>query len=249
MVPAATVSIANEFMVLAVTTPGTMQAPGTITAPYISALTLNQGRILGDQSLPHSSNLMSEMVVPPTLLGDTPPVGGVAVQINATALRVANITVLGGEPEATVAFEEWLLVLDGPSLSFAVSRTFVANGSAAADRFPALAMQTSQGGYSAGADYAHRQGPGPRSGWGASSDAIPPAPPTPPAPPAPPAPPTSPAVPTDWRLKVQMPMWLSMDALLDPDTHLAWVAGAQWAALLSDEVRFAVFLVNCMQFK
>lgn len=228
MVPAATVSIANEFMVLAVTTPGTMQAPGTTTAPYISALTLNQGRILGDQSLPHSSNLMSEIVVPPTLLGDTPPVGGVAVQINATALRVANITVLGGEPEATVAFEEWLLVLDGPSLSFSVSRTFVANGSAAADRFPALALQTSQGGYSAGAEYAHRQGPGP--GWGASSDAIPLAPP---------------AVPTDWRLKVQMPMWLSMDALLDPDTHLAWVAGAQWAALLSDEVRFAVFLVHC----
>lgn len=41
-------------------------------------------------------------------------------------------------------------------------------------------------------------------------------------------------MPTDWRNQVQMPTWLSLDDLMDPQTHQAWVAGEEWAALLSD---------------
>jgi len=175
----------------------TVPGPDAAEGPSVTSFTLNQSKILGDATLPQSANLASQVYASPTLLGDTAPKGGVVTILNSTCLTVTNISVYASDANLAplVALETWLLLLDGPTLRFSAKREFVAKGTATADRFPAFFFQTTQGGY---------------DGGDANNPEIPPPPPD---------------APLDWRKKVQIPTWISLDdQLMDPQTHQAWVA-------------------------
>jgi hypothetical protein len=122
------------------------------------------------------------------------PRGGVVAASNATAATLTGIT-LGG-----VATETWTLAVEGAALTWAVERVYSAAGAATLDVPAALWLQTTVGSYDPGPP---RGAAGGRERGGGRA--------------------APPATPTDWRTKVQMPSFLSLDdGLLEPVTGQLW---------------------------